>query len=78
MLEVSCTCLTPKQVLKSSGHVDKFQNLMVKDAKNWQCYRTDKLSEEYIQKVLNKKGKKMKLEEIKELKPIMTYADSYS
>eukprot|EP00345_Euplotes_harpa_P010324 CAMPEP_0168347122 /NCGR_PEP_ID=MMETSP0213-20121227/18784_1 /TAXON_ID=151035 /ORGANISM="Euplotes harpa, Strain FSP1.4" /LENGTH=572 /DNA_ID=CAMNT_0008356115 /DNA_START=124 /DNA_END=1842 /DNA_ORIENTATION=+ len=78
MLEVSCTCLTPEPVLKASGHVDKFEDLMVKDVKNGQCYRADKLLEEHIQKVLNKKRKKMKEAEIKNLEMICAQADSYS
>jgi glycyl-tRNA synthetase len=31
MLEVSCTCITPEVVLKASGHVDKFADLLVLD-----------------------------------------------
>lgn len=31
MLEVDCTALTPREVLKTSGHVDKFANWMWKD-----------------------------------------------
>jgi glycyl-tRNA synthetase (class II) len=30
MLEMECTNLTPHAVLKTSGHVDKFTDLMVK------------------------------------------------
>ena len=33
MLEMECTCLTPEPVLKTSGHVDRFTDLMVKDAR---------------------------------------------
>ena len=39
MLEVDCTMLTPESVLKASGHVDKFADLMVKDLKNGECFR---------------------------------------
>jgi glycyl-tRNA synthetase len=31
MLEVSCTCITPEVVLKASGHVDRFSDLLVTD-----------------------------------------------
>lgn len=31
MLEMECTCLTPEVVLKTSGHVDKFTDLMVRE-----------------------------------------------
>jgi glycyl-tRNA synthetase len=34
-----CTTLTPYPVLKTSGHVDKFEDLMVKDVKTGECYR---------------------------------------
>ena len=30
MLEMECTCLTPEVVLKTSGHVDKFTDFMVR------------------------------------------------
>ena len=78
MLEVSATCLTPECVLKTSGHVEKFEDLMVKDVKNGQCFRADKLLEEYIQKTLDKKRKKMKPEEIKEMETMLAQADTYS
>jgi glycyl-tRNA synthetase len=32
MLEVDCTVITPEQVLKTSGHVDKFADWMCKDS----------------------------------------------
>lgn len=78
MLEITCTNLTPEPVLKASGHVDKFEDFMVKDLKNGQCYRADKILEEHIEKVLSKKGKKMKEEEVKHLESIRAQADSYS
>lgn len=44
MFEVSCTCLTPEQVLKTSGHVDRFTDLMVRNEKNpEEVFRADKL-----------------------------------
>lgn len=33
ILEIDCTMLTPEPVLKTSGHVDKFADFMVKDLK---------------------------------------------
>ncbi len=30
MLEIMCTNVTPEKVLKTSGHVDRFTDLMVK------------------------------------------------
>ena len=43
MLELDSTCLTPEVVLKTSGHVDRFNDLMVKDVLTGTCYRADKL-----------------------------------
>lgn len=34
MLEMTCTNMTLGEVLKTSGHVDKFADFMVKDTKN--------------------------------------------
>lgn len=51
MLEVDCTMLTPEPVLKASGHVDKFADLMVKDAKNGECFRLDHLIKAHLEKV---------------------------
>lgn len=51
MLEVECTILTPEPVLKASGHVDKFADLMVKDMKNGECFRLDHLIKAHLTKV---------------------------
>jgi len=48
MLEICGTCLTPEIVLKTSGHVAKFEDLMVKDLKKGTHYRIDKLIESVI------------------------------
>ena len=48
MLEMECTCLTPESVLKTSGHVDRFTDLMVKDVESGECFRADKLLEDAI------------------------------
>eukprot|EP00635_Sarcinochrysidales_sp_CCMP3193_P006985 CAMPEP_0118913898 /NCGR_PEP_ID=MMETSP1166-20130328/14492_1 /TAXON_ID=1104430 /ORGANISM="Chrysoreinhardia sp, Strain CCMP3193" /LENGTH=764 /DNA_ID=CAMNT_0006853463 /DNA_START=85 /DNA_END=2379 /DNA_ORIENTATION=- len=52
MLEMECTCLTPEAVLKTSGHVDRFTDLMVKDLETGDCYRADKLLEDAIDDLL--------------------------
>ena len=54
MLEVSCTCVTPEIVLKTSGHVDKFADLLVTDKLTKQAYRSDKLVTEELEKKLKK------------------------
>lgn len=45
LLEVDTTILTLHDVLKTSGHVDKFADWMVKDTKNGEIYRADHLVE---------------------------------
>ena len=52
MLEMECTCLTPEVVLKTSGHVDRFTDLMVKDPEGGECFRADKLLEDAIDALL--------------------------
>jgi glycyl-tRNA synthetase len=52
MLEMECTCLTPEVVLKTSGHVERFTDLMVKDIPTGECFRADKLLEEAIDNLL--------------------------
>ena len=49
MLEVDCTSLTPENVLKASGHVDKFADVMVKDLKNGECFRLDHLIKNHLE-----------------------------
>lgn len=49
MLEVDCTMLTPHDVLKTSGHVDKFADWMCKDPKTGEIFRADHLVEEVLE-----------------------------
>lgn len=63
MLEVECTMITPEKVLKASGHVDKFADLMVKDEKNGECFRLDHLIKAHLEKV---KSEKKSTQEIRE------------
>lgn len=52
MLELEASCLTPEPVLKASGHVDKFTDLMVKDAETGVCYRADHLLRDHLSVLL--------------------------
>jgi glycyl-tRNA synthetase len=54
MLEVECPCVTPKVVLKASGHVEKFTDLMVRDLETSSCYRADHLLKNAIAELLEK------------------------
>lgn len=49
MLEVDCTVLTPHEVLKTSGHVDKFADWMCKDPKNGEIMRADHFVEAILE-----------------------------
>ncbi|KAF4630405.1 hypothetical protein G7Y89_g7736 [Cudoniella acicularis] len=49
MLEVDCPALTPMEVLKTSGHVDKFADWMCKDPKNGDIIRADHFVEEVLE-----------------------------
>ncbi|KAF1760177.1 hypothetical protein GCK72_008423 [Caenorhabditis remanei] len=55
MLEVDCTSLTPESALKASGHVDRFADWMVKDVKTGECFRSDLLIKNSIEKLMNDK-----------------------
>jgi glycyl-tRNA synthetase len=52
MLELDCTALTPHDVLKTSGHVDKFSDWMCKDSKNGEIIRADHFVEEVLEQRL--------------------------
>lgn len=49
MLELDCSILTPHDVLKTSGHVDRFSDLMCKDLVNGEIYRVDHLVEQELE-----------------------------
>nr|CAD7455466.1 unnamed protein product [Timema tahoe] len=55
MLEVDCSVLTPEPVLKASGHVDRFADLMVKDIGTGECFRLDHLIKAHLEKLATDK-----------------------
>lgn len=65
MLELDCTALTPHEVLKTSGHVDKFSDWMCKDPKNGEILRADHFVEEILEARLkgDKEARGEKIEE---------------
>ncbi|KAK2974172.1 hypothetical protein RJ640_021463 [Escallonia rubra] len=77
MLEVDCPCVTPEVVLKASGHVDKFTDLMVKDEKTGTCYRADHLLKDFCKDKLEK-DTNLAAEKIAELKHILAVLDDLS
>mmetsp|Transcript_29931 Transcript_29931/g.39331 ORF Transcript_29931/g.39331 Transcript_29931/m.39331 type:complete len:738 (-) Transcript_29931:294-2507(-) len=77
MLEMECTCLTPEVVLKTSGHVDRFTDLMVKDGTNGECFRADKLLEDFIDKLIDD-NPTMQSAEVEKHRLVQRQADAYS
>ena len=49
MLEIDSTVMTLADVLKTSGHVDKFTDFMVKDTKTGEIFRADHLIEAVLE-----------------------------
>ncbi|KAJ5888925.1 hypothetical protein N7495_008966 [Penicillium taxi] len=72
MLEVDCTMLTPHDVFKTSGHVDKFADWMCKDPKTGEILRADHLVEEVLESRLKgdkeARGQKVVVDAEKEAK----------
>ncbi|KAG8081797.1 hypothetical protein GUJ93_ZPchr0014g47593 [Zizania palustris] len=77
MLEVDCPCVTPEVVLKASGHVDKFTDLMVKDEKTGSCYRADHLLKDFCKDKLEKDNT-LSPEKAAELNHILAILDDLS
>ncbi|OMO89971.1 Glycyl-tRNA synthetase [Corchorus olitorius] len=77
MLEVDCPCVTPEVVLKASGHVDKFTDLMVKDEKTGTCYRADHLLKDFCNEKLQK-DLSISAEKAAELKHVLAMLDDFS
>lgn len=55
LLEIEASQLTLEPVLKASGHVDRFADLMVKDTKTGDCYRLDHLIKGHLEKLQSSK-----------------------
>ncbi|KAJ9710020.1 hypothetical protein PVL29_001476 [Vitis rotundifolia] len=77
MLEVDCPCVTPEVVLKASGHVDKFTDLMVKDEKTGTCYRADHLLKDFCNEKLQN-DLSMTADKAAELRHVLAVLDDLS
>ncbi|KAM9839459.1 glycine--tRNA ligase-like isoform 2-T2 [Aulostomus maculatus] len=75
ILEIDCTMLTPEPVLKTSGHVDKFADYMVKDAKTGECYRADHLLKAHLKKLTSDEKS---AEKVAEMDDVITQMDNYT
>ena len=76
LLEVDCTILTPERVLKASGHVDRFVDVMVKDLMTGECHRLDHLIKKNLQKRIA--DKKTTAEKKAEYESVVTRLDGFS
>lgn len=77
MLEMECTCLTPENVLKTSGHVEKFTDLMVKDPESGECFRADKILEDAIDRLIESEPG-MSASEKEQHELVQRQADAYT
>lgn len=50
---MECPAVTPLPVLRASGHVDRFTDLMVRDLRTNECHRADHLLEHALEAVLS-------------------------
>ena len=78
MLEVECSQITPEPVLKASGHVDRFTDIMIKDSKTGKNYRADKLLEDVLTHVLKKSSSVLGDKQRCELEIMRNKVDTYS
>uniref|UniRef100_A0A0N5AS54 Glycine--tRNA ligase n=1 Tax=Syphacia muris TaxID=451379 RepID=A0A0N5AS54_9BILA len=76
MLEVGCSMLTPLPVLKASGHVDRFADLMVKDSLTGECFRADHLIKNLAEKLL--KDEKTDVDLRNELTEMLARIDGFN
>lgn len=75
LMEIEDTCIMQERVLKASGHVDKFDDFIVKDSLNEaKFWRADKLLEEELEKrIAESKDEAQK----KEMQIALNGADGY-
>lgn len=68
MMALKCSMLTPYEVLKTSGHVEKFADYMCKDPKTGEILRSDHLIKDVIEARLksDKEARGEKVEEAEE------------
>eukprot|EP00397_Hematodinium_sp_SG-2012_P019598 GEMP01020143.1.p1 GENE.GEMP01020143.1~~GEMP01020143.1.p1 ORF type:complete len:637 (-),score=171.27 GEMP01020143.1:649-2559(-) len=75
LLEIEDTCIMLESVLKASGHVERFNDFIVKDSKDEsKFYRADKLLEEFMEKkITGTSSEPLK----KEYQGVINQADAY-
>jgi len=76
LLEIEASQLTLEPVLKASGHVDRFADLMVKDTKTGECYRLDHLIKNHLEKLAS--AKDCSSEKRQEIQMVLAKLDGFS
>lgn len=76
MLQVDGPMLTPYDMLKTSGHVDKFTDWMCRNPKTGEYYRADHLIEQTLKKRLLDKD--VNPQDMKNMEKILTTIDGFS
>lgn len=77
-MELEGTCLTPEAVLKASGHVDRFSDLLVNDTVTGKGYRADHLLEVRLcvgegrfEMIERKRGRLLLFSKLDHVRPVM-------
>jgi len=76
MLEIDTATVTPEVVLKTSGHVKKFNDLTVKDLKTGAYHRADHLLEDAMKDLI--KASSTPTEKLEEYRIVLRSADDYT
>jgi glycyl-tRNA synthetase len=69
MHQIECSILTPEVVLRASGHLSKFSDVMVRDSKTNESYRVDHLLKSELEKLIKDSSETDK--SIAELKDVL-------
>lgn len=76
VLEIDCPTMMPEEVLKTSGHVDRFTDWMVKDLKTGECFRADHLIEDKLKEYLEKNRNKLNDDDISRIERDIDLVDN--
>merc|ERR1712130_62898 len=76
MLEIDTSTVTPEVVLKTSGHVKKFNDLTVKDLTTGGYHRADHLLEDAMKDLI--KASSTPTEKLEEYRTVLRSADDYT
>ncbi|KAA6420418.1 MAG: glycyl-tRNA synthetase [Trebouxia sp. A1-2] len=78
MLQVECPAVTPEVVLKASGHVERFTDFMVTDAKTGDCHRADHLLKGHLKALLEDKKTALPSDKAQEVNHLLASVDELS